>query len=47
MRTPVFALAALLLGASITDSAELQRTNCRGWESLQLRNEFIRLDVTP
>jgi hypothetical protein len=25
----------------------LQRTNFRGWESLQLKNEFIRLDVTP
>ena len=47
MRTAVIGLAALLLACNLSDSAELQQANFRGWESLQLKNEFICLDVTP
>lgn len=40
-------LALLLCAMSTASNAQVQRTTYRGWESLRLKNEFIRLDFTP
>jgi Domain of unknown function (DUF4380) len=47
MKMALPGIAALFLGMGAIGTAQVQRTTFRGWESLQLKNEFVQLDVTP
>ena len=42
-----FKPAALLLASFAACAAQVQQSNFRGWKSLQLKNEFVQVNVTP
>ena len=43
----VLRLAALLLASFAVCADQAQQSNFRGWESFQLKNEFVQINVTP
>jgi hypothetical protein len=40
-------VCTLILGCSVAPAAELKQAKFRGWDSSQLKNKLIQLDITP